>query len=118
MLEGKRILIVEDEPLVAMHLEELLVGHGCHVVGPAYSIAQAKDLALRETIDAAVLDLNVNGETSHRVAEILRSRSVPFAIATGYGATFGDVEAFGGPVLRKPYPAERLKAVLTELLGN
>lgn len=85
-LEGKRILVLEDEPLVAMLLEEMLLDFGCEVIGPAYSIAQAVPLALEQPLDAAVLDINVNGEMSHSVAAILHSRGVPFVFATGYGS--------------------------------
>jgi len=116
-LEGKRILVLEDEPLVAMLLEEMLLDFGCEVIGPAYSIAQAVPLALEQPLDAAVLDVNVNGEMSHSVAAILHSRGVPFAFATGYGSAAGAADSATAPVLRKPYPAEKLAAVLTQLLG-
>jgi CheY-like chemotaxis protein len=117
LLEGKRILVVEDEPLVAMLLEEMLLHLGCEVVGPAYSIAQAMRLAQEERLDAAVLDMNVNGEMSNSVAAILHSRAVPFAFATGYGSAAGKADS-AAPVLHKPYPADKLTAVLTRLLGG
>ena len=118
MLEGKRILVLEDEPLVAMLLEEMLLDLGCEVVGPAYNLREGERLAGEAVLDAAVLDVNVNGEMSDPVAEILRARGVPFALATGYGlsapmAANGDV-----PVLQKPYPAGKLEAVLRELLES
>jgi CheY-like chemotaxis protein len=116
-LEGKRILVVEDEPLVAMLLEEMLLDLGCEVVGPAYSIAQAARLAQEEVLDAAVLDVNVNGEMSHSVAAILHARAIPFAFATGYGSAAGAADSATAPVLHKPYPASKLTAVLERLIG-
>ena len=118
MLEGKRILVVEDEPLVAMLLEEMLLDCGCEVVGPAYSLAQGNRLAEAEPLDAAVLDVNINGELSHGIAEILRTRGVPFAFATGYGSPPSMAADTGAPVLQKPYPADRLEAVLRQLLAG
>jgi CheY-like chemotaxis protein len=116
--EGKRILVVEDEPLVAMLLEEMLLELGCQVVGPAFSIAEASRMAEEEALDAAVLDVNVNGEWSYSVAAILTARAVPFAYATGYGSAVGDGAGRGAPTLHKPYPAGRLADVLDELLGG
>jgi DNA-binding response OmpR family regulator len=108
--------VLEDEPLVAMLLEEMLLDAGCIVVGPACSIAEGTRLAESEPLDAAVLDVNVNGEMSESVAAVLRSRRIPYAYATGYGSSpeghrDGDV-----PVLQKPYPAGKLEIVLRELI--
>jgi len=118
LLEGKRILVVEDEPLVAMLLEEMLLDCGCEVVGPAYSLLQGSRLAESEALDAAVLDVNLNGELSHGIAEVLQARGVPFAFATGYGSPPPMAIDSGAPVLQKPYPADRLEAVLRELLAD
>ena len=80
MLEGKRILVLEDEPLVAMLLEEMLIDLGCEVVGPASSLGEGERLAREAALDAAVLDVNLNGEMSDTVAAILRRRGIPFAL--------------------------------------
>lgn len=105
---AKRILIVEDEVLVAFHLEELLIDMGHRVVGPATRIDQAIELARKSEIDAAVLDVNVAGRKSFPVADILRERGIPFVFATGYGAE-GFVDGYRNePTLRKPYEPQEL----------
>ncbi|MEW9614399.1 response regulator [Shinella sp. S4-D37] len=105
---AKRILIVEDEVLVAMHLEDLLTGMGHQVVGPATRIGQAMELARRSEIDAVVLDVNLAGRKSFPVADILRQRGIPFVFATGYGAE-GFVDRYRAqPTLRKRYEPREL----------
>jgi CheY-like chemotaxis protein len=79
-----RILIVEDELLIAMEIEQMLVELGCAVVGPAPSVAQALAILDREEPDFAILDVNLGPERSTPIAEALRKRGVPFALATGY----------------------------------
>jgi CheY-like chemotaxis protein len=85
-LKGKRVLIVEDEPLIAIVLADILVDAGCVVVGPAYDTDQALARISTEPIDAAVLDVNLgSGQTSALVADVLAERAIPFIFATGYG---------------------------------
>lgn len=106
------MLIVEDEILVAMHLEDLLVELGYQVVGPAIRFSEAMDFARREKIDFAVLDVNLAGTNSFPVAEVLRHRGIPFVFATGYGAQ-GISEQYGDqPVLQKPYEPQDLERAL------
>ncbi len=85
-LLGRRILVVEDEMMVAMLMEDILTELGCVVVGPAYRVVDALRLLAEVEIDAALLDVNLNGAESYPVAEELRRREVPFVFATGYGA--------------------------------
>ena len=118
MLEGKRILVVEDEPLVAMLLEEMLHDLGCQVVGPAYSLREGERLAAESELDAAILDVNLNGEMSDPIANALRVRGVPFTLATGYGKSAPMAADGEVPVLQKPYPAAKLEAVLREMLAG
>lgn len=110
---GKRILVVEDEPLVAMLAEDMLLELGYAVVGPASNLGDALDLASRAKFDAAVLDVNLNGKRSDAVAGLLRSKGIPFVIATGYG-TSGD-PCGEEPIVYKPYGAEQLAAALDKL---
>lgn len=115
---AKRILIVEDEVLVAMHLEDLLTDMGHQVVGPATRINQAVELARKSEIDAAVLDVNLAGRNSFPVADILRQRGIPFVFATGYGAE-GFVEGYRDePTLRKPYEARDLMRAIATLFPS
>jgi CheY-like chemotaxis protein len=113
-LAGRRVLVVEDEPIVAMALEDMLDTLGCVVVGPAARLAEGVALAERETLDAAVLDINLGGDSSVAIADVLRLRDVPFAFASGYGAVpEGYDEA---PLIEKPYRLDDLAAVLEVLL--
>jgi two-component SAPR family response regulator len=99
---AKRILIVEDEFLVALHLGEVLTEMGHHVVGPCSRIQNAIELARTEDIDFAILDINVAGTRSFPVAHILRQRCIPFVFASGYGNE-GLVDGYRDEtVLRKP----------------
>ncbi|MBC7985691.1 MAG: response regulator [Sphingomonadaceae bacterium] len=111
-LEGKRILVVEDEPLIAMMVEDMLHDFGAIVIGPAASVAEALALIEEAVLDAALLDVNLRGERSDAVADALEARGVPFALATGYG------ESAVGVALAKPYGGDRLVTVLAGLLES
>lgn len=113
-----QILVVEDEPLVAMHLEDVLSEMGLHVVGPAARIDEAIELARNSDIDCAVLDINLGGSKSFPVADILRERGIPFIFATGYGAE-GFVDRYRNETaLHKPYDARELKRAIEKVLGG
>jgi DNA-binding NtrC family response regulator len=86
-LAGKRVLIVEDEALVALLLEEVLSEFGCIPVGPCNSLTKALEAIGTETFDLAVLDINLNGEKVYPVAYALAERHIPFLFVSGYGAT-------------------------------
>lgn len=115
LLLGKRILLVEDEFLVADLAEGILQDLGVEVVGPAYTLASGLDLAREAEVDAAVLDVNLNGERSDAIAEVLSAGGVPHMFVTGYGQAGLSCE--GAKVLDKPYEATRLERALLELLG-
>lgn len=115
-LTGKRVLAVEDEPVVAMMLEDLLHGMGCEVVGPANRLMPALEYAETAELDAAVLDVNINAGRSYVVAEALAARGVPFVYATAYAKGGLDARAPKAPVLAKPYEPETLERALTALL--
>ena len=112
----KRILVVEDEPLVAMLLEDMLIELGFEVVGPALRLDAATELAGREPLDGAILDVNLGEARSDAVAAALAERGIPFAFATGYAAPGG---AWGErvPVLRKPFRQDAVGAVVETLLA-
>jgi DNA-binding response OmpR family regulator len=81
-LSETRILIVEDESLLAMELEELLQTAGYTIVGPFSDLARARQAAHREAIDLAVLDTNLNGEMVYPLADDLSARAIPFIFVT------------------------------------
>jgi DNA-binding NtrC family response regulator len=117
MLRGRRVMIVEDELLVAMELESLLEDQGCAVVGPAPTVDRALALLDREQPDAAILDVNLDGQTAIPVAAALKARGVPFLLATGYGnMQVSQPELNGAPRLDKPVSHDRLVRTLARIL--
>ncbi|SOB86671.1 Response regulator receiver domain-containing protein [Sphingomonas guangdongensis] len=114
-LTGKRVLVVEDEPIVAMCLEDILTDLGCEVVGPAYSLPQGLAQAEDGRIDAAILDVNLGPDTSLALADALAARAVPIVFATGYGHTLGPT-AVAAEVLSKPYTAAEINDALVRAL--
>lgn len=115
VLAGLRVLVVEDEPVVAMCLEDILEELGCVTVGPANRLSEGMALAEDEALDAAILDINLAGERSNAIAELLRARGVPFAFASGYGLA---PEGFGAPMIEKPYRTVDIARALRALLGT
>ncbi len=109
---GRKVLIVEDEALVAMLVEDALLDTGFAVIGPAATVEEALALLEREAPDAVVLDLNLAGETSTPVADWLAARGIPYVIATGYGATGLPAGHQDAMVLAKPYDPAELISVL------
>jgi len=116
MAPAKRILVVEDEPIVAISLQDMLGDLGYDVVGPAFRVAAALALCA-EAIDAAILDVNMAGEDSYAVAYALKARGVPYLFATGYGRQGLEPGHEDVPVLQKPYREGQVDAALKELLG-
>ena len=115
VLSGKRVLVVEDEALVAAMVEDILADLGAVLVATATNIDRATELAQSETIDVAVLDVNVRGRRVDPVADILRQRGIPFVFATGYGATMST--ASRDVVIDKPYTPAKLAEALARALG-
>lgn len=111
----RRILVVEDEALVAMLVEDALEDAGFGVIGPVRSVAQALEALEAEAPDAAVLDLNLAGENSVAVADALVARGIPFVVATGYGAAGLPAGHRQALVLPKPYDPADLTAMLTRM---
>jgi CheY-like chemotaxis protein len=110
--EALRVLVVEDELFVSMLVEDLLGDLGCTVVGPAMSAAEAVIAARSETIDFALLDVNLDGDTSFAAAEILRERGVSFAFVTGYGEQGVRADLRDAPILSKPIDPRHLARVI------
>ena len=81
-----RVLVVEDEAIIAMLVEDMVLEFGSEVVGPVAKLDDALELARFAELDAAILDINVGGSVVFPVADILSERGIPFIFATGYGA--------------------------------
>jgi DNA-binding response OmpR family regulator len=114
----QRILVVEDETLVAMLVEDALQEAGYGVIGPARTVSEAMTLLEGERPHAVVLDLNLAGESSGGVADLLAARGIPFVVATGYGAAGVPAQHRNAPVLPKPYDPADLTAAVARLCGR
>jgi CheY-like chemotaxis protein len=113
-LTGVRVLLVEDEPIIAMTAEDMLGELGCTVAAIAATLGEALEAVEREAFDLVLLDINLNGAESHPVAERLRAKGRPFVFTTGYGAD----AARGAPVVAKPYRLRDLETAIREALGR
>lgn len=119
-LAGVKVLLVEDETLVAMLLEDMVSDLGGTVVGSASRLARALEMVGDTEIgfDLAVLDVNLGGQEAFPVAMVLAERGVPFAFSTGYGNS-GLPEAWRDrPTLQKPFTQEQVTAVLSKALAQ
>ncbi|MBY2968132.1 response regulator [Rhizobium leguminosarum] len=116
-LSGIRVLIVEDEGFVALLIEDMLQDLGCETVASVAGLQEACAIAETAEIDLAVLDVNLAGQHSFPVAEVLRERGVPFLFSTGYGTSALPSEFSGCPVLAKPFSAKAFEQTLTVALA-
>jgi DNA-binding response OmpR family regulator len=118
-LKGRRVLVVEDEPLVSMLVEDELRDAGAEVMGPVPSVGDALRLIEAAAADgglsAAVLDINLDGQRVGPVADRLAALGVPFLFATGYGENCDTGGHGTAPVMSKPFPPERLVAAVEAL---
>ena len=118
-LAGLRILIVEDEFLLAMELEMLLQQRGCLVLGPVSSVGQALTMLRGEQPDVALLDVNLKGERATPVAAALQARGVPFVLITGYSqAQLSEPELKDAPRIDKPVSCRALNRAVTAALAD
>jgi CheY-like chemotaxis protein len=116
-LAGLTVLIVEDEPIVAMMVEDMLEELGCAVAGSAANVDEGLSLAGQGGFDIALLDVNLNGRRSDPIAEALARSGTPFIYATGYGAAAVEAE-HGERVLQKPYTIGQLADALRAAAGR
>jgi DNA-binding response OmpR family regulator len=114
-LANRNILVLEDEPLVAMMLQDELEALGIHVIGPANNLKSALQLAEFPKLDGALLDLNINGKYATKVADKLHIRGVPFTFVTGHERPPG-LRYREASILRKPFTQIDLRLALISLL--
>jgi DNA-binding response OmpR family regulator len=116
--EKPRILIVEDEPFIAMMLEEYVFDSGCEVADIAHDLRNALTSAATGDVDIAILDISLGADSSFPVADVLANRQIPFVFASGFGASSLPEHHRGRPVLNKPYQYQELLKVLEAALGD
>ena len=115
--EGRQVLVVEDEITIVVMIEDTLLELGAEVVGPTAHLDAALRLAREAPIDAAVLDINIQGGNSYPVADILAERTIPFVFCSGYGDWALEQRHRDRPRLRKPFTSRDLEVRVLELLG-
>ncbi len=114
--EMPKILVVDDEPLIAMMIADWLAEQGLETLGPAHSVAQALALLESEAADAAILDISLGNDDSYEVAEALSARNIPFAFATGHGADALAEHYTDVVTVSKPFDFEIVRSVVAKLL--
>jgi CheY-like chemotaxis protein len=108
-------LVVEDELFVAMLVEDMLGDLGCAIAAIATSALEAESVARTAIIDFALLDVNLDGETSFAAADVLRDRNIPFAFVTGYGEQGVRGDLRNAPILSKPIDPRHLARVINTI---
>jgi CheY-like chemotaxis protein len=114
--QAKRVLVVEDEPMIRMLLEDMLGELGYTVAAEAARIEEALEATKNAHFDVAILDANLNGEPALPVADALVARGTPFVFATGYGELPKPYR--DRPTLRKPFQIDGLKGMLQSTLHS
>lgn len=117
-MSGARVLLVEDEGLVALMIEDMLEELGLEVVASAAHVKKACELATTASFDLALLDVNLAGEFAFPVARIVRDRTIPFLFSTGYGGPPLEEEFRNAPAIGKPFSVDQLNEKLRALLSR
>lgn len=118
MPESPRVLLVEDEPLIAQVLQDWLEELGCEVIGPARSTDEAMNLLDSVGLHAAILDVKVLDGPTHEVAKALQDRGVQYVVATGYGMADLHPQFQNVPVLQKPFDFSTATTVMKDILSG
>ena len=114
--DGKcRVLLVEDETLIARLMEEMLAEFACEVTATVGQLDEAMEVAATQRFDLAFVDVNLRGVPAWPLADVLRARGIPFAFVTGYGASATTATHADVPVLQKPFRVQDLEAILQHL---
>jgi len=117
-LKDVRVLLVEDEFLIAEELADVLGDSGAKVLGPCSNLKQALNLANSLDMEVALLDVNLDGDHIYPVADVLAARAIPFVFMTGYSRDALPPEHRSRPVVRKPFQAAELLRVLDSLIAK
>jgi|HigsolmetaAR204D_1030405.scaffolds.fasta_scaffold11014_1 DNA-binding response OmpR family regulator len=117
-LRGLRILVVEDDLLIAEELDSTLTSFGSTVIGPVATVERATHLAQVAELDGAILDVGLGGKAAYPIAECLQSRNVPFIFATGHDPSIFPEEYRKIPQLRKPFGPRKLARLAAMIFGR
>lgn len=112
-----RILVIEDELLIALFIEELVRQSGYRVSGVATTIAAARQELAKRNFDAVLCDINIGGRYHPEIADLLTEKGIPFAFVTGYDYLV-EPRHENLPVLQKPFTVDELRSVLNQLIGS
>ena len=118
MIESFRILLIEDEVVIAMTAEDMLEEIGCEVVAQAANFDDAMQCALAGDFDLALVDINLNGVMSLPVAKVLREAGKPFIFTTGYGNVGLESDFSDATVVTKPYTMRTLSQAIASVTGT
>lgn len=113
-----RVLVVEDESLIAMLVEDMLDLMGYEVSDSAATLEDGILAAARGDFDVAMLDVNLRGKMSFPIADLLTERQIPFVFVSGYSTKGIEPRFVGSPALQKPYPIEALEQILERLTAR
>jgi CheY-like chemotaxis protein len=113
-----RVLVVEDEAAVSILIEDMLLDFGTEIVGPVARTESALKVAQEADLDLGILDINVAGQTTYSVADVLRGRGIPFVFATGYSTAAVPLRFQGCPLLQKPFTFSTFEEVLRGALAG
>jgi CheY-like chemotaxis protein len=117
-LERKRVLVVEDSPVVAPFTADLLEELGYSVIGPAPNMAAARELIEAEAFDVAIMDIHIRGERVFPLCDALAAKGVPFLLTSGYADWQIPEKWKDRPRLQKPYTIDAVEAALAGLLAK
>ena len=118
MADPRSILIVEDEPLIAMMLEDFIQSLGHEVSGNCDSVGTALKEIEKSNFDMAILDVNLKGESVWPVASVLRDKGTPFVLATGGHVDPPPEEFSSVPTIEKPYTIDRVTPIIEAVLAG
>jgi two-component SAPR family response regulator len=116
--QGRTILIVEDHPVIAAEIADIIQTNGGHVLGPVFQLAEAMHLIETAACDAALLDINLGSETVYPAAEKLQNLGVPFAFITGFAEGEMDSRYADAALLHKPFGEMQVESCLRKLIGD
>src|SRR5262245_51542544 len=117
-LAGRRILIVEDEAMISALIEMILGDAACSIVGPVATLERALEIIERESCDAALLDVHINGHVVYAVADLLSARGIPFVLVSGFAQKQLPLRYRHCPYIAKPFTPDTVLTLLDEAIAG